>query len=138
MAFEWNITHESKHVPWAGTTTDGDILYLGLDYSAAAFVMAFAATEGGSPVITLTNAAAGSQGVSATYDAAVVNPETGAVVGGTTIRPFITEATLEALTWGGDASAPLVLHFDFLITPSGGTQFVLCSGTFTIKPGVGD
>lgn len=137
-AIEFNPTHYSKRAPWGGDTQDGDILVYGQNWSGAAFVWAFAASPGASPLITLTNAAAGSQGVSATYDAAAVHPETGGVVGATLIRPLITETTLEGLTWPSPASSDLKLHHDLLITPVGMHQFVYCAGIITIKPGIGD
>ncbi|PTR08671.1 MULTISPECIES: hypothetical protein [unclassified Novosphingobium] len=140
MAFELNIFHPSKRVPWGGASANADLVLVGTDWSAAAFSMSFAATQGGTAIadIQLANAAAGSQGISASYDASYVHPETGAVVGATTIRPQIDEASLEALVWGSDPTANLVLHYDLLVTPVGGVQQVFCYGTFTIQPGIGD
>lgn len=140
MAFELNIEHPSKHVPWAGASGNGDIVRLGVDWSGASFKMTFAPSKGGTPIsaMTLVGASAASQGISAAYDAAYVHPTTGAVVGATTIRPQIDEATMEALTWPADVTAPLVLYYDLLVTPSGQPQQVFCFGTFTIQPGVGD
>lgn len=138
MAFRLDYSHPSRHVPFGGAVGDADIIYLGLNWSGAAFAMTFAASEGGSALVTLTNASAGTQGVSATYDSGYVHPTTGATVGATTIRPFITEATLEGLTYPSDPNAPLVLYYDFLVTPSGGQQQVLCKGTLSVYQGVGD
>lgn len=140
MSFELPIVHMSKHVPWGGSTTDADIIELGVDWSGAAFAMNFATTQGGTPIagMALSAASAGSQGINATYDSGYVHPETGAVVGATTIRPLITEATLEALAWGSDPAAPLVLYYDLLVTPSGEPQRIYCYGTFTLYPGIGD
>lgn len=140
MAFELNIFHPSKHVVFGGASGNGDIVLTGLDWSAATFRMSFSASQGGTPIagMQLSNAAAGSQGVSASYDANFVHPETGAVVGATSIRPQIDETSLEALSWGSDPAADLVLHYDLLVTPPGGVQQVFCYGTFTIQPGVGD
>lgn len=136
MAYERNYFHPSKHVPWGG---DGgvSITVIGEDLSAATFVWAFAASVGASPLITLGNAAAGSQGVSATYDPDYIHPDRRVVVGATTIVPLITEATLEALTYP-TAPANLVLAHDLLLTPSGGQQRVICYGEMTIRQGVGD
>ena len=136
-AFPWDFTHDTKHTPWGGDTGFGDIIVLGKNWSAATFVWTFAATLGGAAVITLVNAAAGTQGVSATYDAAYVHPQTGQVVGATTIRPLITEATIEALTWPA-VPASLVLIHDLLVTPSGAMQLAYAKGTMTITAGVGD
>lgn len=140
MAFELDIEHFSKHVPWGGASGNADIVRLGVDWTSATFAMSFAASKGGTPIggIALANAAADSQGISLTYDAGYVHPSTGAVVGATTIRPFILETALEALTWGEVASDPLVLYYDFLVTPSGEPQQVFCFGTFTLQPGIGD
>jgi hypothetical protein len=138
MAFSFNISHHSRHTPWGGADGSADIVMLGVDWSAAAFQMALAYTLGGTPAITLPNASAGSQGVSATYDATYVDPDTGATVGATIIRPQINEVTFEALTWPADTTQPLVMAFDFLVTPSGEPQFVWFYGNMTIHPGVGD
>lgn len=138
MAFRLDYSHPSRRVPFGGAVGDADIVYLGEDWSAAAFVMAFAAAEGSAALITLTNASAGSQGVSATYDAAYLHPTTGATVGATIIRPLISETTLEALTYSSDPSAPLVLYFDLIVTPSGDQQRVFCKGTLSVYQGVGD
>jgi len=136
MAGERNWKHASKHTPWGGGTGAGRIIKLGADWSAATFVWAFATTSNGSPVITLNNAAAGTQGVSATYDANYVHPKTGQVVGATIIDPMISEATLEGLTYSG--ANDLVLYHDVLVTPSGGAQRPIAYGTLTIRQGIGD
>lgn len=138
MAFSFPITHNSKHTPWGGASGDADMVMLGVDWSGAAFKMGIAALVGSTPLITLINETAGTQGISATYDAGYVDPITGETVGATIIRPQIDEATFEALTWGDDTTAPLALVHDFLITPSGEPQFVWFDGTFTILPGVSD
>lgn len=137
MAFTFSITHHSRRTPWGGASGDADIVALGQDLSAAAFVMTFAPQVGSAGVITLTNQTAGTQGISATYDAGYVHPNTGATVGATIVRPQIDEATFEALTWGA-TNEPLVLAYDMLVTPSGGVQYVWFKGEFTIYPGVGD
>lgn len=140
MAFELNIEHFSKHVPWGGASGNADIVKLGVDWTGASFLMSFASAKGATPIagVTLNNAVAGSQGISLTYDAEYVHPSTGAVVGATIIRPFIPEASLEALTWGAVASDPLILFYDLLVTPSGQPQQVFCFGKFTLQPGIGD
>lgn len=137
MAFTFPIVHNSKHTPWGGASGDADMVVLGLDWSGAAFKFSIAPQVGSVALITLTNAAAGSQGISATYDASYVDDRTGLVVGATIIRPQIDEATFEALTWG-PTDEPLVLAHDMLVTPSGEPQFVWFDGAFTIYPGVGD
>jgi hypothetical protein len=135
VAYELTIEHPSRHVPWGGASGYADLIVLGENLSAATFVWAFADTDGGTPVITLSNASAGSQGVSATWDASYIHPESGEVVGATVIRPQIDEATFEALSgWTGTKT----LYHDLLITPSGLPQFVECYGTMTVRMGIGD
>lgn len=136
MAGERNWVHRSKHVPWGGGTGAGEIYKLGADWSGAAFVWAFSTTKNGSPAFTLNAAAAGVQGVSATYDASYIHPSSGEVVGATRIVPQIDEATLEALTYNG--TNDLVLYYDLLVTPTGEPQRVIAYGTLTIRQGIGD
>lgn len=138
MAFTLNLSHPSRRVPFGGAVGDADIVYGLTDWSGATFVMTFAATEGGTAVITLNNATAGTQGVSATYDADYVHPDTGEVIGATTIRPLIAEATLEGLTYPTDPTSPLVLYYDLLVTPTGEQQRVICKGTLSVYQGVSD
>lgn len=135
MAFELDIT-AFRRVPWGGATALADIIVLGKNWSAATFLWRFGAPADLLMDISLGNASAGSQGVSATYDATYVHPDSGAVVGATTIRPQIDEATLEALTYSGVAD--LEVAHTFYITPSGEPERVYCYGTMTIKQGVAD
>lgn len=138
MAFELDFTIRTRHAMWGGDTSEGDIVIMGVDWSAAAFVMAFATGPGVAAAFTLNNASAGSQGISKTYDAGYVDPETGAVVGATIIRPQIDEATLEAITPWTPAGDPKNYSYDLLVTPSGAGQRIVCFGVATIYPGVGD
>lgn len=125
-----------KGAPWGGSTNDVQIIILGEDWSAHTFSWKFATAEGGSAVITLANAGAGSEGISKTYDADYEHPTSGAVVGATIIVPQIDEATLEALTFSG--AAPLELFHQLYVTPSGGAQFVERFGTLTVRQGISD
>ena len=137
MAFEKNYLHPNKSVPWGGSGGEVYIVFIGEDLSTAAFLWAFTAAIGTAPTFSLATAAAGSQGVSAVYDANYVNPETGEVEGGTIVTPQIDEASFEALSW----TAPYddkVFHHNLLVTPSGGAQRVDCYGTLTVSHGVGD
>ena len=136
----WGVTEiPTRHAPFGGATGDWDIDMLGLNWSAATFVLVAAVAEGGAATFTLNNAAAGTQGVSATYDAAMVDPVSGKVTGGTTIRPQVDENTLEAIVWAPTATdQPKSLFWELLVTPSGEPQRQLCSGTLKIYPGVGD
>lgn len=125
-----------RYAPWGGDASRLAIVILGEDLSAAVFKWLFADSEGGSTEITLNNASAGSEGVSASYDADYVHPTGGHVVGATTIVPQIDESTLEGLTYSG--TSPLTLFHMLYITPSGGTQYVERHGDFTIRQGAVD
>lgn len=136
MAFELNWL-AWKQVPWGGATGDQDMTYYGQNWSAATFKMQIrlGLAETGAALITLTNAAAGTQGISATYNAAIIDLETGKVVGGTIIRPQIDAATLIALALGSPVTSDVVLYADLHITPSGLPKRLVRYGTFTVKPG---
>ncbi|MGD9470606.1 MAG: hypothetical protein AB7G24_00745 [Novosphingobium sp.] len=126
-----------KRVPFGGASGTEDFIEAG-DLSAATFRMEIRTAPGdtGDALVRLTNAAAGSRGISAAYDSAYPHPTSGAPIAATVIRPQIDEATLEALAAASPASDDLVLHYDLHITPSGGLKYVCAYGTFTIKPGV--
>ena len=111
---------------------------LGPDFSGAAFALHIRNHPGdtGSPLVSLTTATAGTQGVSATYDAAYVYDDEGSTAPATVILVQIDEATLEALALNNPTSGPLELSYDLHITPSGGVKFVAAYGKFTIYPGV--
>lgn len=119
---------------WGGDAASVAIIILGEDLSGAAFAWKFALAEGNAALITLANAAAGSQGVSATYDAAYLHPTSGAIVGATIIVPQIDEATLEDAQFDGVGS----LFHTLYITPAGGKQYVERYGTLTLRDGVPD
>lgn len=135
MSVEIPYFHPSRKVQWGGSNGEADLFIYGMDWSAATFSMTFAYAQGdASPAITLVNTAAGSQGVSATYDATLIHPTTGAVVGGTRIRPQINAATLTGLQW----TAPLVtktMHYDLVITPTGISPIPYSYGMFKIRVG---
>lgn len=138
MAYEDNIEHRSRHVPWTTTSSqDADWWMGGVNWEAGNVVLTFCDAPGGAAKITLTNQAAGVQGIALTYDPEFVAPD-GSAIGGTRMRPQIDEATLEALEWGPDPKAPLVLYYDLLVTPPAEAQQALFYGTFTLYPGEGD
>lgn len=137
-AFNYPIYHYSRHVPWGGATGDADIILFGPDYSGATFVMSLADKIGGTTLKTIGNATAGTEGISATFEADFTHPTTGEKGSATIIRPQIDEASWEALTWGTDTAEPLVLAYDLLITPSGAPQRAICYGTFTLYAGIAD
>ncbi|MFC4255378.1 hypothetical protein GRI97_08065 [Altererythrobacter xixiisoli] len=125
-----------RHAPWGGTTGAEDIIWIGDDWSAAVFRMVIASDYGADPIITLTNQPEGQQGISAAYDPDMVHPTSGAIVGGTIIRPQIDKATLEALPDPTVESANIALVHMLYATPPGRPQRVVRSGSFTIRQGV--
>lgn len=136
-----NITHSSRYAPWGGATGLQDWVELAVDWSGAAYVMTLAEVQGGAAIITLTNAAAGSQGISATYDATYDYTDANGVAqtsAATVIRPQIDEATLEGLSTFPPAPDPYELVYQLLVTPTGEPQRVIYEGSFTINHGVGD
>ena len=118
---------------WGGATDDVFVDLYGEDQSGATFKWVFADEEGGTPLITLDNAAAGNEGVSADYDAGAVHPTSGAIVGMTRILPQINEATLEALDFDGAAS--VTLFHTLYMTPSGGVKEPVLYGDLTVRKG---
>jgi len=136
-----NIVHSSKHVQFGGASGLQDWVELGVDWSAATFVMTLAEVQGGAAVVTLNNASAGTQGISASYDASYdYTDENGdaQTSTATVIRPQIDEATFEALSGFPAAPDPYELVYQLLVTPTGEPQRVIYEGTFTINHGVGD
>jgi len=109
---------------------------VGPNWSAGAFLMHIRQSFGDTttPVITLSNAAAGTQGISATYDAAYVIG-TGAIVPATKILVQIDEATLEALPLGTPATTPVNYVYDLHVTPTGKAKRVVMFGKIAIYPG---
>ena len=137
-AFSYPIIHYSRHVPWGGATGDADIIMFGPDYTSGTFQLAIAAAAGSAALISLTKQAAGTQGVSATFEDPFTHPITSEVGSAMIIRPQVDEASFEALVWGSDPTAPLELYYDLLMTPTGLPQRAVCFGTFTLYPGVSD
>lgn len=139
MAVELNIT-TFRHVPFGGTTGDGDLPILGEDYSDATFEMHIRLAPGatGDPLIELENAAALSEGISAEYDADYPHPLTGEEVGATVIRIEIDETSIESLPVAAEPEEPAVFYYDLQMTPSfsGARKRVVIYGTFTVYPGV--
>lgn len=127
-----------KRVPWGGVNGEGDIPVIGVDWSDGTFAMQVRNWPGdtGDPIISLGNASAGAEGISASYVTDYVHPDTGEELAATIIRAQINETTLEALSLGADASKPVVLHYDIHATITGLGKFMLMAGTFTINPGV--
>lgn len=137
MAAKFDIT-AFKRVPFGGASGNADIVILGLDWSGATFKMEIRTNPGdtGTALVSLTNASAGAQGISATYNATYAHPVTGAEVPATIIRPLINETTIEGLALGARPSDPVDLFYDLHVTPSGSTKRVIMRGKFVIDPGV--
>ena len=116
-----------------------EIVIIGPDYSAAAFKIDIRNQKGdtGTALIALVTADSGSQGISATYDAAYVfdNNGTEETAPASIITIQIDEATIEALDLGNPAREVVDLVYDLHITPSVGLKFVQCGGSFKIDPG---
>tara|TARA_R110002167_G_scaffold180026_4_gene380155 strand:- start:45 stop:461 length:417 start_codon:yes stop_codon:yes gene_type:complete len=138
MAFERDIEHYSRHLPWGGASGDGDIVLFGVDYSSATFVMTIADEPGGTTKFTLDNQTAGTQGVSAILEDPYTHPVTGEEDIATVVTLQIDEETFEGLSDWATPPEPLTFYYDLLATPSGAPQEAVCFGTFTIYPGVGD
>lgn len=116
-------------------------VFVGFNWSAATFLMHIRNLPGdtGTPLVALANAAAGIQGIRATYDAAYVYvDEEGATITGpaTKVLVQIDEATLEALTLGTPYEKAVKLQYDLHVTPSGLAKRIAAYGEFHIKPGV--
>ena len=133
QAIEKNYT-AWRSAGWGGDASHVAIIILGEDLSAGAFEWKFALAEGNAALIALANDAAGSEGVSATYDAAYLHPKSGAIVGATIIVPQIDEATLKNAQLDGVGS----LFHSLYITPSDGKQFVERYGSLILRQGVPD
>jgi hypothetical protein len=134
MAFELPIT-AFRHAPWGGATALADLVRLVDDWDDATFQWLFSPTPGAQALITLGNAGAGTQGVSAAYVPDYVHPTSGAIVGATIITPLIDQTTLEGLPNPTPTSADIVLYHTLYVTPAEGTKRVLCFGDFIIKQG---
>lgn len=125
-----------KRVPFLepdGTT----FVIVGPNWSAATYRMQVRNAPGdtGAPLVTLTNQAAGTQGISASYVADYVMPD-GSEAPATKVLIQINETTIEGWALGTPYDEPVELFYDLHITPSGGTKINYCGGKFTIAPGV--
>lgn len=137
---EDNIVIRSRHVPWGGASGVEDWVIYGVDLTGTTLVLTVRDKpgDGGAALISISNAAAGSEGLSISWDPDAVSPD-GIVMGASRIRPQIDESTLEGLSWGTTpTSDPLVKAYDLLGTPPDLPQRVFFYGSFTVNPGVGD
>lgn len=127
-----------RHVPWGGAGSDEEWVLLGENLTGATLRLQVRPSEGdtAAPLIDLSGAAAGTEGLSLTYDAGYVDTETSAVVGATVIMPYVLKATLEAIAPASDPAQPRELVYDLQVTASGGIARLRCFGSFTLMPGV--
>lgn len=138
MAVEFPLS-PFKRVPFAGA--DAEIVFIGPDWTAAAFALQVRNNPGdtGAPIISLMGAAAGIQGISATFNAnyAYVD-ENGVnqVAPATIMQIQIDEAIIEAISLGTPYDKPLQLFYDLHVTPAGSVKRVEMYGAFNIIPGV--
>ena len=130
-----------KRVPFV--ESDGaTIVFFGLSWADASWLMHIRQNPGdtGAALVTLSTAAAGTEGISATLDPAYtyVDPKTKEEVTGVATKVLIQidESTLEALSLGSPASCPLQLRYDLHVTPSGEPKQLPVHGKFTLHPGV--
>ncbi len=111
------------------------IRFVGLDFTGGTFDHAGppAAGTAGDPLLSLTNATAGLQGLSV-----AVTEESGLDVSTLTIQ--IDEATIDALlpasTNGQKAGTDVGLFYDLIITATGFPKSRWLEGSFTIAEGV--
>ncbi|WP_439538667.1 hypothetical protein [Sphingomonas sp.] len=120
--------------------TPVEIVIVGPDYSDADFLMEWRNLPGdtGTAVLSLDTQTAGTEGISAAYDAAYefVDADGAEVTAPATIITVqVDEATAEALSLGTPSKSGVQLSYDLHITPDGGTKFVALRGTVTIDPG---
>lgn len=116
-------------------------VFVGENFVGGTFLMHIRNNPGdtGTPILTLSGAAPGSQGISVSYDPAYVYvDETGEEVTAPASKVLlrIDEATLEGLTLPTPTDEPANYYYDLHVTPTGGVKRVAAEGAFTIKPGV--
>lgn len=133
MAANIDITVISKRVPWVEA-----LPVEGPDYTGGTYALQIRQKPGdtGTPMVSLTKQAAGLQGISCTYNASYIDPETAQVFPASVFLFQIDEVAMEALATGTPTDQPVVCHYDLQITPVSGPKFVLCYGKFTYMPGV--
>jgi hypothetical protein len=134
MAVKFDIPAD-KRTPFVDS-----IVMVGPNWSSAAFLLHIRNNPGdtGTPLVDLSNAAAGLQGISATYNAAYSYEYEGVatISPATIITVQIDEANIEALSLGTPYDKDLALHYDLHVTPSGGIKKREIYGLFIISPGV--
>jgi hypothetical protein len=120
-------------------TFDETIARMGINLTGATLACEIRNRPGdsGTPLITLGNASAPTQGLSISYDSGFPDPLGKLPNGASLLRIIISEATLEGLAYAADPAQIVTLSYDIHVTPSGGgTKFVFASGAFIVNPGV--
>lgn len=118
-----NLPVEARRwTPWIYS-----IDFTGIDFTGATMQAQVRVTKdaSGAPLIDLTAASAGSEGISFSVAS-----------GTTTVVLQIDETTMEGLPGAPAVGDDVVLAWDLQITPSGGTKAVYLEGPFTILAGV--
>lgn len=129
-----------KRVPFIDE--DGaTIVFVGENFAGGAYAMHLRGNPGdtGAPILSLAGAAAGTQGISVTYDAEYIyEDEKGVEQEGpaSLVLIQINETTLEGLSLGTPTDKPVALYYDLHVTPSGAPKRVVSQGKFIINPGV--
>ena len=111
----------------------------GPNYSAATFRLQIRNLPGdtGTPIVSLANAAAGLQGISASYNAAYTHPTTGRVFAATVITVTISKTTMSALAASSPTSSAVTNHYDMIVEPGVGVSEIMpFRGKFIYDPGV--
>lgn len=111
--------------------------WIGEDFSSSDFVIELRPSDGetGTPLVSIVGAAAGVEGVSATYNPAYsIEFPAGSIIeaGASTITLQIDQATLNALDYAPDAEDNVVLRYD-LVTGDGPRRLMF--GDFIIYAG---
>lgn len=135
-----DIVVQSRNVAFGGDGGLGDIVFLGWDWSDAVAIRLQVRAEPGdtaAPLLSLAKAPAGSAGISAIYDATLIDPDTGRTWGGTIFTLMVPATALRALPWDPAApDAPAKLAFDLLVTPPGEPEQLFAFGRWTQFAGV--
>lgn len=121
-----------RRVPFAPDSTDFEgMIWPSTGTGSAVWEMQIRERPGkeGSPLVTLTNAAADLQGLYAT-----VSEQDGVSTTHLFIR--IDEVTMEALPQPFPVGADVTLYYDIHVTPAGDDKRVALAGPFIVKPGV--
>jgi hypothetical protein len=136
--FEVDLT-AWRNAPYGGVGMEKDFVHLGENLSGSTLRLQIRTAPGNRIDALITLNAVGAPNTPGLYhqwSAGYLHPVTGATVGASIVTPFIADTALEALPWPPERDQPIVLHYDYLVTPAGGIERVECFGKFTLYPGV--